>query len=57
MVSQIFVKSWNAEYTVCLEVYETKEILDLYFSNQTRWNTNYHCAIKNVLLLSIQINV
>ena len=35
---QIADKLRNTEKTVCLMIYETKEIPDLYFSNQTRFD-------------------
>ena len=36
--SQIVVTLWSAEQALCLMIYETKEIPDLYFANQTRFD-------------------
>ena len=37
--SKIIVKLWwNTEQTACLVIYETKEIPELYFSNQAWFN-------------------
>ena len=33
------IKLWDTENTVCLEIYETKEIPNLCFSNQIRFDS------------------
>ena len=38
LISQKVVEVWKTEKAVCLVIYKTKEIPDLCFSNQTRFD-------------------
>ena len=47
--SQVVIKLWNIECNVCLVIYQTKKIPDLYFSNQTPFDLIVQKEYKSLL--------